>query len=76
MVNAEYLKKQLHEFSQDREIDYTSAKELVEALGGKWRAQSELMQYKTMADDYLRTFQQDKFDKVLKATRILCNEKV
>jgi hypothetical protein len=74
-INRDALRAQLHSYAEDREIDYTAAQYLVEAFGGRWNDQAELIQFKQIVDNYLKEYHEDQFEKIVNAVEILCNEK-
>ena len=61
----------IHKFAEDREIDYISAKVVGEQFGFEFENESVLVEWKQAIDLYLKTFEQEKFDKIEE----MCNKK-
>lgn len=55
------LLEQLHRYTEDREIDYSSAQYLGESFGIKWKSQQDLVEFKQVIDTYLKTFSAESF---------------
>lgn len=58
------LKRAIHNYAYDREIDYTSAQYIGEQFGMKFGSQSELISWKQAIDVYLKTFSEENLQKV------------
>ena len=67
----EGLKAQIHRYAENREIDYMSAKNLGNAYGIEFRSEQELVEFKTIIDNYLKTFNEDAFEDVERAFNVL-----
>jgi len=55
------LLEQLHRYTEDREIDYSSAQYLGESFGIVWKNQQQLVEFKQVIDTYLKTFSLENF---------------
>lgn len=61
------LKAQIHRYAENREIDYMSAKNLGNAYGINFQNEQELVEFKTLIDKYLKTFNEDAFQDIEEA---------
>jgi hypothetical protein len=59
MNNA--LFQQIHKYAEDREIDYISAKVIGEQHGIVWKSEGQLVEFKQVVDNYLKTFEDKNF---------------
>jgi len=55
------LLEQLHRYTEDREIDYSSAQYLGASFGVIWENQQQLVEFKQAIDLYLKTFSAENF---------------
>jgi len=46
----------IHKYAEDREIDWTAAKIIGEQQGLEFKSESDLLEWKTVVDSYLKTF--------------------
>ncbi len=56
------LQKQIHRYAYDREIDYTSARMLGEQNGIRFKDSDQLLEFKNIVDNYLKTFNEKDFE--------------
>lgn len=59
------LLETIHRYAEDREIDYIPARTIAEEWGVELRNESDLMEWKETIDNYLKTFEEDAFNRIV-----------
>ncbi|MFW6026444.1 MAG: hypothetical protein ACOCRX_08885 [Candidatus Woesearchaeota archaeon] len=65
----------IHNYTEDREIDWTSAKVIGEQYGKVFKSEDDLREWKYLIDSYLKTFRVEDFQKVEEACKKKANKK-
>ena len=58
------LQTAIHRYAEDREIDYISAQKIAERYGKKITTQKDLIEWKSVIDKYLKTFEQSAWNEI------------